>query len=133
MISVFIKSESRYPFDKQVIQANTEEFLRAQGVVEPAMVSIMVVGSRKIRSLNHHYRGIDASTDVLSFPTLDPSQPIEQHGFSHGDEIGRILGDIVVCYPEAVMLATRKNAGVEDAIWDLVQHGLLHLLGFHHD
>ena len=36
-----------------------------------AELSILVTGDRKMRVLNRQYRGMDKTTDVLSFPALE--------------------------------------------------------------
>jgi len=85
-------------------------------------VSVAVVGGRKIRSLNKTYRQLDESTDVLSFP---------QEGSRDPDGILR-LGDILVCYPQAIEQAVEEDKMVDEKINELVEHGLRHLLGIHH-
>jgi probable rRNA maturation factor len=44
-----------------------------------------------------------------------------------------VLGDIVVCYPIAQQESNRDNMLVDDKINELISHGLLHLLGEHHE
>src|SRR5262249_34130457 len=41
------------------------------GVDEPVEVSLLLTDDARLRALNRDYRGIDAPTDVLSFPLLD--------------------------------------------------------------
>jgi len=89
------------------------------------------IGDRRMRELNNNYRKLDATTDVLSFPQHDPSQPMKPF-VEMPDGILR-LGDIVVSYPEAVREATEDNTMVDDKIIELVLHGLEHLLGNHHE
>ncbi len=38
---------------------------------------------------------------------------------------------MVVCYPEAVEEAKKENLTLDEKIWQLVEHGLMHLLGYH--
>ncbi|PIU03280.1 rRNA maturation RNase YbeY [Candidatus Shapirobacteria bacterium CG08_land_8_20_14_0_20_39_18] len=121
MISVLISSESRYRIDRQKIKKGIEDFLGQVGMNE-VEVSVAVVGGRKIRSLNKTYRQLDESTDVLSFP---------QEGSRDPDGILR-LGDILVCYPQAIEQAVEEDKMVDEKINELVEHGLRHLLGIHH-
>jgi probable rRNA maturation factor len=83
-------------------------------------------------TLNKKYRGKIGTTDVLSFPTHDPSQEIDEGGFFNAPENGLVLGDIIVSYPMAIKEAMQKNMMVDDVIAGLVEHGLMHLLGIHH-
>jgi probable rRNA maturation factor len=122
MISVLISSESRYLINREKIRQAIENLLENMGV-EDAEVSLVVSGRRKIRSLNRQWRQIDKETDVLSFPLEEPRGV---------DGILR-LGDIIICYPVAVKRAAEENKLVDDKINELVEHGLHHLLGEHHE
>jgi probable rRNA maturation factor len=100
---------------------------RARGAVTVALVS-----DRRIRALNRRYRGVDASTDVLSFPSAQaPAPPVDAaRGFSpaHG-----FLGDIVIARGVAARQA-RAAGHSERTEWRvLALHGLLHLLGYNHE
>ena len=43
------------------------------------------------------------------------------------------LGDIVISYPEIIREAAAQEMLVDERIGELVQHGMLHLLGLHHE
>jgi rRNA maturation RNase YbeY len=43
------------------------------------------------------------------------------------------LGDIVVSFPEAVNNARKYGKMVDDQICFFIEHGMMHLLGYHHD
>jgi probable rRNA maturation factor len=92
--------------------------LLASEVFPSSAVALLVCGDERIRSLNQLFRGVDAGTDVLSFPS--DSRP----GHS---------GDIAISW-DAVGRQARLNgnAPVAEAL-ALLAHGLLHLAGFEHD
>jgi len=122
MISVLISSGARYKVDREKLRKKVEAFLTGRGL-DDVEVSIAIVGGRKIRQLNRTYRKIDAATDVLSFPLEEPR-----------DKEGVLrLGDIVICYSKAREEAAEEEKFVDDKISDLIEHGLRHLLGEHHD
>jgi probable rRNA maturation factor len=77
-----------------------------------------------MRSLNRRYRGIDRTTDVLSF-----SQREGQFAGLRPD----ILGDIVISVPMAAIQARERNHSLSHEIERLLVHGLLHLLGYDHE
>jgi len=79
-----------------------------------------------MRGLNRRYRGIDAVTDVLSFPQLDGAQRA-------ASTAPRLLGDVVVCLPVALAQARRLALTRDDALAVLLTHGVLHLAGEVHD
>ena len=121
MISILISSESRYPISRPKIKVKVEEVLKRQKVND-VEISVLIVGERKTRQLNKQFRQIDEPTDVLSFPLEEPR-----------DERGILrLGDIVVSYPHAQRYAREENRLVDEVIFELVEHGLMHLLGFTH-
>lgn len=129
MITVSIQTESHYPINRKKIEA------AIKAVLEPMMhgdteVSVNVVGDRRMRQLNKHYRNLDATTDVLSFSLTEHLDDKNQFVDPPDDILH--LGDIVVSYPQAVIEAAEENKLVDDQIVFLVLHGLNHLLGIHH-
>lgn len=80
-------------------------------------VSVAFVSEAEIRRLNRQYRGKDKVTDVLSF-NLDE---------------GDLLGEILLCYPQARRQAKELRHGVREELLFLLVHGLLHLHGFDHE
>lgn len=132
MLKVDINADSKFPVDRRAIRSRVAQVLTDRRVTGDFYVSVSVIGNRKMRAINHKYRHKDYPTDVLSFPTQDPSQDIDDHGFFHSSE-PMVLGDILVSYPEAVLIASEKNRLLDEVVCDLVEHGMLHLLGIHHD
>lgn len=130
MITVLFQTESHFPVNrKKIIEAVTAALTPKMS--GPTEVSITVVGDRRMKTLNNKYRGIDATTDVLSFPQNDPTQ--QEAVFVEAPDDVLHLGDIVVSYPQAVVEAREENKMVDDQIVFLVLHGLNHLLGIHHE
>lgn len=84
-------------------------------------VSISYVDDRIMRRLNREHRGIDQTTDVLSFP----SEP-EKGAFPH-------LGDIVISLPVADRMAKKLGVSRRREVQTLVIHGFLHLCGHDHE
>jgi len=82
-------------------------------------VELLLVDATTMQALNHEHRGIDKSTDVLSFPIED---------FPHAP-----LGSIVINYELAQEKADEFGHSREDEITLLFIHGLLHLLGYDHE
>ena len=84
-------------------------------------LAIRLVDEPEGRTLNHDYRGLDAATNVLSFPVDLPE----------GVDLP-LLGDLVMCAPVVVREAAEQGKP-ETAHWaHLTVHGVLHLLGFDH-
>ena len=84
-------------------------------------ISVCFVGSLKIKELNKNFRGIDASTDVLSFAGLEIKGSKKK------------LGEIFVCLKEIENNAQKEKQSFQKMLnWALV-HSTLHLLGFDHE
>lgn len=132
-VKVDVLSDSKFPVSRKLIRERVAKVLVDREVEGSIYVSVAIVGDRKMRWMNQKYRNKDYTTDVLSFPTVDPSQKMDDRGFMFADGEIRVLGDILVSYPQAVMLASRLNQMVDQVVADLVEHGMLHLLGIHHD
>lgn len=85
-------------------------------------VSISFVDDKKIRELNKEYRDKDEVTDVLSFNIDEEDAEGEYY-----------LGDIIVNVEQAKRQANDYGNSVEEEISELVAHGMLHLMGIHHE
>jgi len=125
-ILVPIYVESRYKVSRKKIKETVIKTLETHGVKGSAEVSVAVVGDRKMKELNKKYRNLDKTTNVLSFSqTEGEERPIPSDIL--------ILGDVVVSYPRVIMEAAEESVLVDDKINELVEHGVMHLLGIHHE
>lgn len=137
MINIIVSSDSRYSVNKAEIRTVVLEVLQKYRISGKVEVGINIVGDRKMHELNKKYRGLDSTTDVLSFALEDPNPSSLQHipkiGFiASPDKILRV-GDIVISYPQAVEDASLDGISVDEEIRNLIKHGLDHLLGIHHN
>lgn len=87
-------------------------------------LSVLVTDDAEIRSLNHHYRGQDRATDVLSFSQLEGEGP---------REVLQLLGDVVISWETAQRQAVEYGHTLEAEMERLLVHGVLHLLGYDHE
>ncbi|MBU0576225.1 rRNA maturation RNase YbeY [Patescibacteria group bacterium] len=129
MIIINLFVGSRYPIDRKKIRNRVKDVLQ-KNKIEEAQVDVSVVGQRKIKELNEkklHHQGV---TDVLSFPQCDKDQP---NDFPLPTNMPPHLGDVVICFPEAVRTAKRYGKMVDEQICLYLEHGLMHLLGYHHE
>lgn len=125
-VNVFLFVESRYRTSRKRIKKTVEKVLSEQSVIGPTEVSVALVGDRKMRALSKKYKGEDKTRNILSF-SLSEGEPVVMP-----TDILR-LGDIVISYPEVIREASRDEVLVDDRINELVEHGLMHLLGLHHE
>ncbi len=92
-----------------------------------AELSILVAGDMKMRRLNRQWRGIDKTTDVLSFSML------EGEGVSRDGAAPLVLGDIIISAPRALAQAVEAGHSLEEEMLFLLVHGILHILGYDHE
>src|SRR3989304_10113423 len=128
MVDVLIHKESRYPVSRKAIREAVEKVLLKQGIKRKTEVSVSIVGDRKMRELKKKYAQKDETTDVLSFSLQEGSG-----NFVRLSDGTLRLGDVVISYPQTVKNAAENNVLVEEEIKTLVEHGLKHLLGIHHE
>lgn len=129
MLIINLTIGSRYPVDRKKLRAAAKKIL-AENNVTHAQVDISVVGKRKIKELNESKLQHAGETDVLSFPQHEKNN---LYDFPLPEGIPPHLGDIVVSFPEAVRTARRYGKLVDDQICFYLQHGMMHLLGYHHE
>jgi probable rRNA maturation factor len=128
-------------------QPNAETMLR-RAVEEAAAalstyggeLAIVLTDDSAIRQLNRQWRGIDAPTNVLSFPARpNPSAPLAGEGRAgsraptgKGSLAPLLLGDVVIAYETAAREATDEGKVFAHHLAHLAVHGFLHLLGYDH-
>ena len=99
--------------------------LAYEGVEGHSEVSVTFTDNDGIRDLNARFRGIDAPTDVLSFPLFE-----EGPG---GAEFGHMLGDIVLSLEKCRAQAEEFGHSFARECAFLTVHSTLHLLGYDHE
>lgn len=112
-----INNTTKKKIDQAAAKRLALAFLSAHGQTRKNL-SIAIVGPARMRTLNRRYRGLDRSTDVLSFAGS-----------------GEDLGEIIINYDEV------EKAGKYLEVFGslktpryiflfLLVHGLLHLIGY---
>ena len=97
-----------------------------EGRISEADLAIRIVDEKEGRALNHHYRGKDYATNVLSFPAELPE------GLPKGVKLP-LLGDLVLCAPVVAREAKEQGKPLNAHYAHLTVHGCLHLLGWDHE
>ncbi len=98
-------------------------------------VDLAVTDGATVRAYNRETRGVDAETDVLSFPYFEGLKlPVTENDFSDEAFDGKrvALGSIMISSPRAHEQAEAFGHSYERELGFLACHGLLHLLGFDH-
>jgi len=119
-----IRNDDAWPEDldplaeRAVLEALKQSKARVKGAAE---LSILLTNDEEQHALNREWRGKDSSTNVLSFPQIEPFGPV----------IG-ILGDITLARETLEREAAEQGVSFTDHFTHLVVHGFLHILGYDH-
>ena len=101
-----------------VMAALAESGARVTGAAE---LSILLTNDEEQHELNRQWRGKDSSTNVLSFPQIEPFAPVSG-----------LLGDISLARETLEREAAEQGVSFEAHFTHLVVHGFLHILGYDH-
>ena len=120
MINLRVDEGLTLPLPVKLLKKAALETVRYEGALVEADLTIVVSSDETLRQLNLEFMGVDAPTDVLSFPAdfVDP------------DTQRRYLGDVVISLPRAQAQAPENRQSVQDELLLLAVHGILHLLGY---
>lgn len=121
-MNIVIREEFEGQINEELISASVLAVLKHEAVSELSDISVVIDNDASLQDLNSQFLGIDAPTDVLSFPSdeVDPESNIPY------------LGDIIISLPKAKMQAAEVGHSYEAEVQLLIVHGTLHLLGYDH-
>ncbi len=119
-IDVVVKSEL-WNRKKGVKSTVRRAIVKAAGVQSTpgSELAIVLTDDSTIRLLNRDWRGVDAPTNVLSFPASRAGG-------------APFIGDIVLAYETIAREARAERKPFAHHIAHLAVHGFLHLLGYDH-
>ncbi|UZW67442.1 rRNA maturation RNase YbeY [Priestia flexa] len=115
---------------KETLEALLAVAAAKEGVEDGTEVSITFVNNERIQEINREYRDKDKPTDVISF-ALEEMGEGEIEIF--GEEMPRVLGDIIISVPRTVEQAEEYTYSFMRELGFLTVHGFLHLLGYDHE
>ena len=117
-----IHIESNDSFSEELLIRAAQAALEHESQSLESDLSIVLTDDARLQELNRQYLGIDAPTDVLSFPSSETDP----------DTGTPYLGDILISIPRAQSQAEAAGHALESEVQLLVVHGALHLLGHDH-
>lgn len=128
-----------FPFDHRELARQVITFaLDHENFPFEAEISLTIVDNDAIREINRELRGIDAPTDVLSFPMIDYECAGDFSQVEHSDDnfnpdTGEaLLGDIVISAEKVFAQAESYGHSPKREYAFLIVHSVLHLLGYDH-
>ncbi|MBI4689470.1 MAG: rRNA maturation RNase YbeY [Nitrospirae bacterium] len=140
-MKIFIKNRQRLiRVNLRKIESDAKRVLKYIGLRETEL-SILLVNDLRMKALNSLYRGLDMTTDVLSFPQIQNT--IHDTRYTIHDKknascimnhaSGLVLGDIVINLRAAKRQADRYGFSLVEELRRLLVHGILHLVGYDHE
>ena len=118
---------------EEALRRAVEGALDAEGVDVPCVVEVCLTDDEGIHQTNLDMRGVDAPTDVLSFPMfeLEPGEkPRAEWADPDTDKV--LLGDMMISLERARAQAAEYGHSLEREVCYLAVHSVLHLLGYDH-
>lgn len=109
-------------FDYKYLEKIINKTLEMENVKDSTF-SIVFIDDEYMHELNLKYRGIDRTTDVLSFAFEDNNKICYNI---------RQLGEIFVSIPKMRLQAKEYGHSEKRELAFLIVHGILHLLGYDH-
>jgi probable rRNA maturation factor len=96
----------------------------AQAGAFPSTLSVRICDDIEMRAVHKRLRGLDRTTDVLSFPSLE---------WGSGAWLEEpTLGDLLVSLECVERAARRVGRTSEEELFEVLIHGVLHLFGLDH-
>ncbi len=109
---IIIQNDENFNFKKDLIEKIAKNFSHKD-------IELIITNDENMKKLNFKSRGINSTTDVLSFPL---------------EEIAHTpLGSIVINKDSVIKVSNKLKHTPEEEIALLFVHGLLHLLGYDHE
>jgi len=110
-----------FKIDRQFYLDKLEAIVKELNINPEGTIVIKLGDREESKNLNLQYLEKDYPTDVLSFP------------FNEELPDGFYIGDIFICYPIAKIQAKENNVSLQEELFRLMVHGILHLQGYDHE
>lgn len=129
MLKVHFLVEPHYLIDRKIVRSVLQLAAKKVNLKVDAQVTVSIIGDRKMRLLNNQFRGLDKTTNVLSFTSSDVESIAH---FQPRETEVLYIGDVAISYPVAREEAIKENVLVDERVAYLAVHGFLHLFGHDH-
>ena len=113
-----IVSSSRYKINKKLVKKTVEDILVKHGLPASTTVNVIFIGRKKMKSIAAKYKDENLALPVLSFSYLDKKKTSDSD----------LIGEIFICYPQAVLLAAEREKKVDYILEFLITHGINNIL-----
>ena len=119
---IHIEAQIHLPVDPSLLEKAARQTLQHMQAAPDQSLTLVIGDDALLQANNLQFLGINAPTDVLSFPAE----------YTDPDSHEQYLGDILISLPRAEQQAAAGGHPLLDELQLLVVHGVLHLLGHDH-
>lgn len=146
MINIF--ESARFKLKKKWLMSTIQSYLDQRGVSTDLLINFIFVGRRKMLHIATTYKHEPEALPVLCFPYITNKRMIFASDGATENQIAapqsvenalpndNLLGEVFICFPQAVLLAAEKSKKVNDMMIFLIHHAIDNLLlgkqGTHH-
>ena len=109
-----IISPSRYKVNRKQIRSFITDILESHKIILQEPLNIVFIGRTKMRSIAAQYKNENVALPILSFRYNDPAHPL--------------FGELIICYPQVILLAAERNKTVDQTMKQLLEHGIKNLM-----
>ncbi|GIW62565.1 MAG: hypothetical protein KatS3mg090_0391 [Patescibacteria group bacterium] len=110
-IKVNIICSSRYKINRKFLKETLSESLSKIGI-NTGVVNLTIVGKTKMKQLSQAYKNENVALPILTFPYFQ--QQDQEY----------LIAEIVICYPQAILLAAERNKTVDNLFKSLIEHSV---------
>ena len=139
-LALSFETENPFDFDAEaLILQVAEAVLESEDCPYACQLDVLLTDDEAMREINRSERGLDASTDVLSFPFISFPEPgdytdLEEDPMNFDPDSGELLlGDMVISLEKVRSQAEAYGHSPKRELIYLFTHSVLHLLGYDHE
>ena len=125
-MKIEINNLAKEKIDLKLIKKVISFFGLAYKVKKSQEISLAFVGAAEIKKINNIYRGLNQTTDILSFAPLNNAK--DNLTGQAGE--GNFLGELVINYSQIKRQAASFKHSADQELIFILTHGLLHLIGY---
>ena len=131
LIYTRVRKSISFPYKRTPLKSIISTVLDEEDPLSSWEIGCHITDDASIRKLNREYRGIDSTTDVLSFALSEDRGAMQEQSTGEPGHTVK-YGEIVISYPRVVAQASEYGHSNGSELALLLVHGTLHLLGYDH-
>lgn len=124
-LSISIANQSDFPIPRRLIEDVRSLLMRTQFFPWNLELSIALLNTREMRTVNNRFRGKDKATNVISVFLDDATEP--------PSKIKTVHGEILLCPTVLKAEAEAEGVSYREHFSRMLIHGMIHVRGIDHE